>query len=293
MEYNLYGDTSPIDEFMPFAIFNQIPDIGEEEALGLGFLKCTYHLDWYDREVAALLELNKLDPEMLTIPAWAGYSSSMPLQNLINQLLTYFRTADGYGCIVLSLVEGITLREYARRLSPLQKDTELRDVARQLLITLAYLHRAGWIHGDLKPNNIMVQIAPLRTKGKPQIQVILIDFNLSLPTADGWDMPYGLVPGYTPPEIYLWEPLVIRRHLYSLFANRVAYEADYDENEKKIKWPMEKRENFMREMLDHQQHSYAPLNCSKHAKEFIALLMTIDPSKRPTMKEMMWHPWLK
>jgi serine/threonine protein kinase len=75
-----------------------------------------------------------LDPETLTIPPWKGYAKAIPFRNLINHALTYFRTGDGFGCIVLELIDGVTLKEYIRNMSPLQKDVELRDVVRQLLM---------------------------------------------------------------------------------------------------------------------------------------------------------------
>ncbi|KAI9591076.1 kinase-like domain-containing protein [Syncephalis fuscata] len=225
----------------------------------------------------------------------------MPFSSYVPSLLTYFRTGDGFGCIVMSLANGITLKEYTKSLSSLQKDVELRDVVRQLLISLAYLHRSEWVHGDLKPDNVMVQVTPPRTDGKSRVQVTLIDFNLAFPTINGTSPPAGHTVGYTPPEFYGSKQTVshsfdswsLGATLYALFTGHAPYEIDYDEKGTTGVWSLEKRKEFMRSMLKHQQHSYQQLNCSEEAREFIETLMVIDPAKRVTVEEIMWHKWLK
>jgi hypothetical protein len=82
-EYGPFTDMSMVDDYIPFSVYNQDPIAGEDEALGvpglvfekdrvshgamsdytgyvefenkLGFIKCSYKLDWYFREVEALL----------------------------------------------------------------------------------------------------------------------------------------------------------------------------------------------------------------------------------------------
>ncbi|KAI9591207.1 kinase-like domain-containing protein [Syncephalis fuscata] len=328
-EYDKFIDTSPIDDLLPFAVYNQETILDEEEAFGVpglvvnkehtdsgamsdytayatyenqpGFIKCSYKIDWYQREVDALLNVTKLNHPMPAVPAWHGYLDAIPSQSLFVQLLTYFRTGDGYGCIVLDLVDGITLKEYAASLTSLQKDVALRDIVRQLLISLAYLHHGGWAHCDIKPSNIMVHIIPHRIDGKPNTRVTLIDFNLALPTIDGIGSTRGHTVGYAPPEFYLSAPIdlyaldswELGATLYKLFANSVPYEMAYNDEEKKKKMTKKERRKIMLDMLELEQHSYKPLNCSEEAREFIDLLLTINPDKRPTMKEMMWHRWLK
>ncbi|RKP23471.1 kinase-like domain-containing protein [Syncephalis pseudoplumigaleata] len=281
-EYDPYYQVCMTDDYIPFAVYNQEYIVGEEEALGVpglvfeeerstrgamsdytgyvsyygrpGFIKCSYKLDWYDREVYALM------------------------------VLTYFRTGDGFGCMVLDMVDGVTLKEFANELSPLQRDVDLRDVVRQLLV------------------DVMVNILPATTDGRPRFRTTLIDFNLALPTANGSEYPpNGHTVGMTPPEFYARREIDLRAFdawqlgamLYSLFMNRAPYEIDYDENNQKTNWPVPQRRKFMRELMRHQQHSYAALNCSSDARDFIEQLLQIDPAKRPTMKELMWHKWLR
>src|SRR4051794_7976002 len=86
-------------------------------------------------------------------PEWPDQTTDKSFQSRMAQLLTYFRTGDGFGCIVMELVDGVTLKEYAASLSPLEKEVALREVARQLAMSLAYMHEAGWAHCDIKPNS--------------------------------------------------------------------------------------------------------------------------------------------
>src|SRR5438270_9599209 len=60
----------------------------------------------------------------------------------------------GPNYLVTELVEGETLREWFKRGLPIERNLE---VARQVLEALRAAHRAGIIHCDLKPENIMVR----------------------------------------------------------------------------------------------------------------------------------------
>ncbi|KAI8057934.1 kinase-like domain-containing protein [Syncephalis plumigaleata] len=328
-EYEPYAYMSMVDDYMPFSVYNQDYVIGEEEAFGIpglvleeerdtegamsdytgyvsfhgqpAFMKCSYKLDWYDREVYALIALRRMDPRMLVTLPWKGYAGLSSPRNLLAQVLSYFRTADGYGCMVLELVDGITLKEYAAMLSPLQKDVALKDVARQLVVSLDYIHRNGWAHCDLKARNVMVNILPPSNDGKPQARVTLIDFNLALPIVEDFDPPHAHSIGMSPPEFYKKKEVILEAYdawqlgalFYSLFMNRAPYEIDYPREGQKKNWSNVRRRKFMRDLLVHQQHSYTPLNCSSDARDFIEILMEVDPKKRPTMRELIWHKWLR
>ncbi|KAI9597003.1 kinase-like domain-containing protein [Syncephalis fuscata] len=328
-EYQAFVSTSSMTDILPFSVYTQEYESGQPDAFGVhglvidrerthrdsadeysayatykgqaGFLKCSYSTRSYANEIRSLLALNRLDPPMPSIPKWHGYDTAIPFQKLKSRLVTYFRTADGYGCTVLSLVDGIQLNEYAVSLSPLQRNTELRDVARQLLIVLAYLHSAGWAHGDIKPKNIMVNVVSHQDDDKPNVEVTLVDFNWAIPSAEKLHKPLGRTLGFTPPEYYSSKQINMQSFdvwslgttLYALFMGHAPYEVEYDSEGNELLWPKKKRRKFMRNLIKHQQHKHKPLNCSEEARDFIESLMRINPSDRPTMKEMMQHAWLR
>ena len=60
----------------------------------------------------------------------------------------------GPNYLVMELVEGETLRDWLRRAPAAERKME---VARQMLEALRAAHRAGFVHRDLKPQNVMVR----------------------------------------------------------------------------------------------------------------------------------------
>ncbi|GAA2782549.1 serine/threonine-protein kinase [Saccharopolyspora taberi] len=61
----------------------------------------------------------------------------------------------GVTFIVMELVEAVTLSELVAKRGPLPPE-EVADIARQVLSALESAHRAGIVHRDVKPSNIMV-----------------------------------------------------------------------------------------------------------------------------------------
>lgn len=62
--------------------------------------------------------------------------------------------SDFGGAIVMELVSGQTLRHWCRQAQPLAKVT---PIGHQLALALEAAHRAGIIHRDMKPENVMVR----------------------------------------------------------------------------------------------------------------------------------------
>jgi serine/threonine-protein kinase len=63
--------------------------------------------------------------------------------------------SDGLVFYVMPYVEGETLRERIRREGPLPLDDALR-ITREVADALAYAHRSGVVHRDIKPGNILL-----------------------------------------------------------------------------------------------------------------------------------------
>lgn len=100
---------------------------------------------------------------------------------------------DGTDHVVMELVEGRTLAEAVSADGPLDGPTAT-DVARKLLSALRAAHRAGLLHGDVKPGNVMLG---------PGTQVRLTDFGIAAAAADPRISAAGLhvgSPGYLAPE---------------------------------------------------------------------------------------------
>ena len=95
--------------------------------------------------------------------------------------------------VVTELVKGQDLAAYVRTRGPLPAD-ELAELADRLRAALVVVHRAGVLHRDLTPGNVMV------TDDGP----VLIDFGVAQAVEDARVTSTGLVagtPGYLAPEL--------------------------------------------------------------------------------------------
>lgn len=114
----------------------------------------------------------------------------------------------------MELVEGVVLPELWDRSRP-PPDLLLRHVFRQLAVALSVLHRAGTVHGDLKPSNFLI------TPGEHG--VVLLDFGLARPIGLVQEQDFGGTPGYMAPEQSVGDPLTEAADWYSFGV--VLYEA--------------------------------------------------------------------
>ncbi len=139
---------------------------------------------------------------------------------------------------VTALLSGRTLAE-SLRLDGVERETETPEqraerypqrVARMLgwtdhlLSALARLHSLGWVHRDVKPQNVFLERHLLEGPAERE-RAVLIDFGLAVrvgcPRIDG-DEPFG-TPAYVAPELIAGEKLDGRADIYSL--GLVLYEA--------------------------------------------------------------------
>ncbi|MDB4998453.1 MAG: Response regulator of zinc sigma-54-dependent two-component system, partial [Myxococcaceae bacterium] len=74
---------------------------------------------------------------------------------------------------------------------------------------LTVLHRAGLLHGDVKPANVIVAVDGAAT---------LVDLGLAAPWKEGGTMAKGLTPKYAAPELFEGAPLTVRAEVYALGA---------------------------------------------------------------------------
>jgi serine/threonine protein kinase len=138
--------------------------------------------------------------------------------------------------ILSEYIDGMDLAKAVDKDGPFT-EKEIIILAKWLISTVAELHRMGYVHRDIKENNIM-----LSSDGKLK----LIDFGLSCLTQDGLDEDGRLcyanisgTPGYIAPEIYdgtfqvdlpkyyrTADVYAIGMTLYNLLEDRLAYDED-------------------------------------------------------------------
>lgn len=124
--------------------------------------------------------------------------------NIVNIFTYEPHTIVGPG-IVMEYVDGRTLADFMAENPPLA----MRErVFVQLLQAVAYIHRCGMVHNDIKPQNILVTRA--------DNDVRLIDFGLANDDAHYLARTLGCTPAYASPELLARQEVDARSDIYSL-----------------------------------------------------------------------------
>lgn len=130
---------------------------------------------------------------------------------LVVNLLHIGRTDDGRRFIVLEYVEGKSLKELIKKEKYLSERKAV-DIALSILKALKYSHKANILHGDIKPQNVMVgqDYIKLTDFGAARFNVSSLQHDL-----DKKEGNFGSVH-YCSPEHVLNKPLMNESDIYSL-----------------------------------------------------------------------------
>ena len=144
--------------------------------------------------------------EILTSLIRREYEMSMTLNHPYIAYVFTYEGIPGIGeGIVMEYVDGCSLADFLSG----NPDMGLRRrVLLQLFEAVAYIHRKGIIHNDLKPENIMV------TRSDNNVKII--DFGLSDDDAHYLLKTLGCTLEYASPELLRRETLDVRSDIYSL-----------------------------------------------------------------------------
>jgi serine/threonine-protein kinase len=119
-----------------------------------------------------------------------------------------YKLPDGTVALVMSYIEGPTLKQLVEKVGPLDAE-HVAWIFERLLNALSYLHDNGVLHGDIKPQNIIIQ------PGKHM--AVLIDFGLSQIKPSVKDTSKGYTEIFSAPEqVSTKYPLLPETDLYCL-----------------------------------------------------------------------------
>ena len=122
----------------------------------------------------------------------------------VPSVLMFGRLPDGRPYLVRELVEGDSLHEVIRQGTAFERAIDaLARAADQLTL----VHRAGLLHGDIKPANIIVE---------PTGRATLVDLGLAAKWREAGAEPEGLTPRYAAPELFEGKALTVRAEVYAL-----------------------------------------------------------------------------
>lgn len=119
-------------------------------------------------------------------------------------VFTYEENSPVGPCIVQEFVDGETLGEWLKH-NPTKKERE--RICSEMLDVVAYLHRKGVVHNDLKPENLLV--------GRAGGSLKLIDFGFADDDTHA-DRAMGGTRAYASPELLEGRPVDARSDVYSL-----------------------------------------------------------------------------
>jgi serine/threonine protein kinase len=110
------------------------------------------------------------------------------------------------GVLILSYIPGITLKEFFRdELAPAQ----ILDMFEQASKQIDVVHQHGWVHGDIQPQNLIIN-------DLPELTVSLIDFGSAVKIGDSQRQPRTLKT--CAPEMLIDAAKTAKTDVYSLAA---------------------------------------------------------------------------
>jgi curved DNA-binding protein CbpA len=114
---------------------------------------------------------------------------------------------DGSPALIMSYIPGPTLEQIVKKTKKLDPE-HVAWIAERTLNILKYLHFHGVVHGDVKPQNVIVQ--------PEKHTVVLVDYGLSMINPQNSSKNKGYTPFFAPPEQKRSQPLLPESDFYSL-----------------------------------------------------------------------------
>lgn len=124
---------------------------------------------------------------------------------------TLLKLDDGSLALVMSYVSGPTLAQVVEKLAARGErlpPEHLAWMVSRVLNALSYIHRHGVVHGDLKPQNVIVQPG--------EHAAFIVDFGLAAVKPTKSTGSAGYTELFSPPEQVRGAPLLPQADLYSL-----------------------------------------------------------------------------
>ncbi|KAJ6076300.1 hypothetical protein N7499_008281 [Penicillium canescens] len=191
-------------------------------------------------------------------------------------------------------MEYLPLGDLGNYMTQLFRENETQQIAFQLLEGLDFMHSNGFVHRDLKPQNIFVLSIG------PDWWVKIGDFGISKRVMEGFMglQTFNEMPAFTAPEIYknIWEPSEEIRILGSELNPKVDIWAlgvvAYNMLTGKLPF------SGKVDLLDYYKgNANLPFDSSRspvssEATSFLVDLIAAQPSDRPTAKDALDYAWL-
>uniref|UniRef100_A0A8C5GVW8 Serine/threonine-protein kinase 1 n=1 Tax=Gouania willdenowi TaxID=441366 RepID=A0A8C5GVW8_GOUWI len=151
-------------------------------------------------------------------------------------------------------------------------EDQVKIIFKQIINAALLMHKNGVFHRDLKLENLLVD----RNKGTPEIRVI--DFGCGDFVENEPFREFNGTPDFAPPEVYCKE--TYRAEATTVWQIGV------------MLYMICTRDSF--ETLKYIEQDNKVLgNVSKKCNDFLSRCLAFYPSQRPTLEDLLLHPWLE
>lgn len=147
-------------------------------------------------EISVLKALSTIEQTSKLVPKLLAVESSAVIFLENTYQLKFF---------VMPYIEGSLAKQIRQPMSPEPKQ-ELLIKSAQIINSL---HQSGWIHGDIKPSNILID------DSKNELQLFLTDFALSKQLSDIKSSNVSGTPAYLAPECWHGEGVSLQSDIYA------------------------------------------------------------------------------
>jgi len=160
-----------------------------------------------NRKLACVKFCSNVPPEFFdllieeSVAAWDLRHYAIPAMRDI------IRQPDGSYALVMSYIPGPTLAQIIEKNGRLEAE-HVAWITDRVLNALKYIHYHGIVHGDIKPQNIIVQ--------PKEHMAVLVDFGLSAIKPTRSTAAKGFTELFAPPEQIVGSPIVPESDFYSL-----------------------------------------------------------------------------
>ena len=236
------------------------------------------------------IALHVLSGHIVAIKSFNKIKKSFPLNKIYYEIkllkklrnhkniIKYFEhfETEKYFCIVMENISGGNLLNAINKMSKFSEPM-VKNIFKQLIQTIKYLHNMDIVHRDIKPDNILLEL---------DNTIKLCDFGVSKQIKKGQLLTDSCgTPAFIAPEILKDEPydpfitdiwssgVVLYIIVSGFFPFRGINEAELRKNILRGNYP---------ELFD----------ISDNLKDLINKMLEINPEKRISVDEILNHPWL-
>lgn len=202
-------------------------------------------------------------------------------------LKDFFEDGNNY-YLIMDLVSGGDLMDFVTNNGPIPEEPA-REITRQVLCALQYVHSLGISHRDIKPDNVLI------AQDEPVI-VRISDFGLAKLTKSGSSLQtFCGTLAYLAPEIMRKKHSETSRS--AIYSNKVDIWSvgcmlyviltgylPFNNNTQYALYQSVLSGNFCMEPL-------IEAKVSKPCLEFLRYVLDVDPNTRPSSEQALQHPW--